>query len=235
MPIKTKDKIKEFSKKINIEFNDINFLKQAFVHKSYLNENHNFELGHNERLEFLGDAVLELVSTVFLYKKFPEKPEGELTNIRASLVNSDSLTDEAVKLNLESYLFLSHGESKDKNSKARKYILANCVEAIIGAIYLDSGYEKASEFIEKYILYKLENIMKKELYIDPKTKFQEKAQEIYNITPKYKLLEERGPDHKKVFTIGLYINNDLISKGKGESKQEAEIDAAKAGIKKQSW
>lgn len=235
MSIKTKDKIKEFSKKINIEFNNINFLKQAFVHKSYLNENHSFELGHNERFEFLGDAVLELVSTVYLYKHFPEKPEGELTNIRASLVNSDSLTDEAVRLNLEAYLFLSHGESKDKNSKARKYILANCVEAIIGAIYLDSGYEKASWFIEKNILYKLPNIMNKELYIDPKTKFQEKAQEVYNITPKYKLLEEKGPDHKKIFTIGLYINSDLISKGKGESKQEAEIDAAKAGIKKNNW
>ena len=230
-----KDKIQEFAKKINIEFKSLDLFKQAFVHKSFLNEHHNFKLNDNERLEFLGDAVLELVVTSFLYEKFPEKPEGELTNIRASLVNSESLAEEANVLQIESCLFLSRGESKESNTKARKYILANCVEAIIGAIYLDGGYETAKQFIEKHILYKLNNIMQKELYIDPKTKFQEKSQEIFNITPKYKLLEERGPDHNKIFTVGLFLDEKLISRGKGGSKQEAEIEAAKSGIKKNKW
>jgi len=230
-----KDKIQEFSKKIGIHFKDPELLKQAFVHKSFLNEHHSFKIGDNERLEFLGDAVLELISTNFLYKKFPEKPEGELTNIRASLVNSESLAQEAKKINVESCLFLSHGESKESNTKARKYILANCIEAIIGATYLDGGYEKAEKFVEKYILYKLDNIINNELYIDPKTKFQEKAQEIFNITPRYKLIEQHGPDHNKIFTIGLYLEGKLISKGKGGSKQEAEIGAAKSGLKKNNW
>ncbi len=230
-----KDKIHEFGKKIGLSFKDPELLKQAFVHKSFLNEHHNFKIGDNERLEFLGDAVLELISTIFLYKKFPEKPEGELTNIRASLVNSESLAEEAKKMNLEQYLFLSHGEAKESNTKARKYILANCIEAIIGAIYIDSGYEKAEKFVTKYILYKLENIIDNKLYIDPKTKFQEKAQEIFNITPKYKPLEERGPDHNKIFTVGLYLEDKLISRGKGGSKQEAEIEAAKMGLKKNNW
>jgi ribonuclease III len=230
-----KDKIQEFIKKIGIEVKNPDLLKQAFVHKSFLNEHHNFKLNDNERLEFLGDAVLELVSTSFLFDIFPEKPEGELTNIRASLVNSESLAEEANNLKIESCLFLSRGESKETNTKARKYILANCVEAIIGAIYLDSGYNNAKKFIEKYILYKLNKIMQQELYIDPKTKFQEKSQEAHNITPKYKLLEERGPDHNKIFTVGLFLDEKLVSKGKGSSKQEAEIEAAKAGLKKNNW
>lgn len=230
-----KDKIQEFAKKIKIEFHDLDLLRQAFVHKSFLNEHHSFKLSDNERLEFLGDAVLELVVTSFLYNEFKEKPEGELTNIRASLVNSESLAEEATKLEIESCLFLSRGESKEANTKARKYILANCVEAIIGAIYLDGGYETAQTFIKKYILYKLDDIIQRQLYIDPKTKFQEKAQEIFNITPHYELLEEAGPDHNKTFTVGLFLDEKLISRGKGSSKQEAEIEAARTGIKKNKW
>ncbi len=230
-----KDKIEQFSKKIKIPFNNLDLLKQAFVHRSFLNENHNFKLGHNERLEFLGDAVLELISTEYLFNKFPERPEGDLTNIRASIVNSKSLADSGEKLEIDKYLFLSRGESRDKNTKARRYILANCMEAIIGAIYLDQGYQKATEFIQKHFLYKADEIVEKELYMDPKTKFQEKAQEIFNITPHYKLLDEKGPDHKKTFTVGLYIEKKLITKGSGTSKQEAEVDAAELGLKKKTW
>lgn len=230
-----KDKIQEFAKKIKISFNDIDLLKQAFVHKSFLNENQNFKLKNNERLEFLGDAVLELITTDFLFRQFPEKPEGDLTNIRASLVNSNTLSDVAQKLEIDKYLFLSRGESKDKNSKARRYIMADSVEAIIGAIYIDKGYDEAKKFVEKNILYKVSEILEKELYMDPKTKFQEKAQEQYNITPKYKLIGEKGPDHNKIFTVGLYIDEKLISKSEGSSKQEAEINAATLGLKKQNW
>jgi ribonuclease III len=230
-----KDKIEQFSKKIKTPFNNIDLLRQAFVHRSFLNENHSFKLGHNERLEFLGDAVLELISTEYLFNKFPERPEGDLTNIRASLVNSKSLADSGEKLEIEKYLYLSHGESRDKSIKAKRYILANCMEAIIGAIYLDQGYEKAREFIDKYFLCKTDEIVEKELYLDPKTKFQEKAQEMFNITPHYKLLDEKGPDHKKIFTVGLYIEEKLITKATGTSKQEAEVNAAKLGLENKSW
>ncbi len=229
------DKIEEFSRQIGINFENIDLLKQAFVHRSYLNENPDFKLGHNERLEFLGDAVLELISTEYLFSKFPEKPEGDLTNIRASLVNSESLANTANDLQINKYLFLSHGESRDQNTKARRYILADCMEAIIGAIYLDQGYEEASKFIQKYFLYKTDEIVAKKLYLDPKTKFQEKAQEIYNITPHYELIAEQGPDHKKTFIVGLYLEQELISEGLGTSKQEAEVKAAEAGLKKKDW
>ena len=230
-----KDKIEQFSKKIKIPFDNLDLLRQAFVHRSFLNENHNFKLGHNERLEFLGDAVLELISTEYLFNQFPDRPEGDLTNIRASIVNSVSLADTGEKLEIEKYLYLSHGESRDKSTKARRYILANCMEAIIGAIYLDQGYEKAAEFINDHFLCKAQEIVEKELYMDPKTKFQEKAQEMYNITPHYKLLDEKGPDHKKTFTVGLYIEKKLVTKGTGTSKQEAEVNAAKLGLKKKNW
>ncbi|MCD4705275.1 ribonuclease III [bacterium] len=230
-----KDKILKFEKKIKLKFNNLELLRQAFVHRSYLNENPKFKLNHNERLEFLGDAVLELVTTDLLFYKFPDKPEGDLTNIRASLVNSASLARTANNLEIDEFLYLSHGESKDKDSKARRYILANCIEAIIGAIYLDLGYNYAKKFIEEYIMDMLDEVIEKKLYMDPKTKFQEKSQENYNITPKYKLLEESGPDHKKTFIIGLYVDEKLISKGQGSSKQEAEVDAARIGLEKKDW
>ncbi len=225
----------KLEKKIGIEFKNKNYLKQSVVHRSYINEHPDFELGHNERLEFLGDAVLEIVVTEYLYHNFPDTPEGELTNWRASLVNSEMLAKVAHEINLEDNIYLSKGEAKDGNSKARRYILANAVEALIGAIYLDQGIGSAKKFIKKFMIAKLDNILKNELYLDPKSKFQEKAQEKYGLTPHYKVLNETGPDHDKIFEVGLYIDNELVAKGKGSSKQEAQIKAAGKGIKKKNW
>ncbi len=230
--------MKKFSlleKTIGIKFKNKDFLAQSVVHRSYLNENPKFRLYHNERLEFLGDAVLEIIVTEFLYKNYPKTPEGDLTNWRASLVNSKMLATVAKEINLEKYLFLSKGEAKDKNTKARQYIVANAVEALIGAIYLDQGIKKSEKFVKKYMLSKLDNILSNELFLDSKSKFQEKSQEVYKITPHYKVLKESGPDHERIFEIGLYLKNKLITKGKGSSKQEAQVDAAAEGIKKYNW
>jgi len=218
-----------------VKFNNLDLLRQAVVHRSYLNEHPDFELPHNERLEFLGDAVLEIVVTEYLFNHFPETPEGDLTNWRASLVNAKMLADIAKEIGLESYLYLSRGEAKDKNTKARQYILANAIEALIGAIYLDQGIRSVKKFIKKFILEKLDYILSHQLYIDPKSRFQEKAQEELGITPNYKVLSESGPDHAKIFEIGLYAGDDLIAKGKGSSKQEAQMEAAKKGIIKKGW
>lgn len=230
--------MKNFSKleeAIGLKFDNPDLLKQSVVHRSYLNENPSFALHHNERLEFLGDAVLEIVVTEYLYKHFPDTPEGDLTNWRASLVNAKLLAYIAQELDLESYLYLSKGESKDKNSKARQYILANAIEALIGAIYLDQGIKVARKFVTNYIISKLDNILENKLYQDPKSKFQEKAQEIYKVTPHYKVMKETGPDHAKLFEVGLYLEDKLISVGQGTSKQEAQVHAAVKGIKKQGW
>ena len=227
--------LKKLEGLIGVKFSDINFLKQSVVHRSYLNENPQFKLHHNERLEFLGDAVLEIIVTEHLYKNYPDTPEGDLTNWRASLVNSKMLALIASEIQLEEFIYLSKGEAKDNNSKARQYILANAVEALIGAIYLDQGIKKATKFVKNNILVKLENILKNELYLDPKSKFQEKAQEIYKATPHYKVLKESGPDHAKTFNVGLYLGEEQISKGKGFSKQEAQVDAAQKGLKKKKW
>lgn len=222
-------------KRIGLKFKNRDYLKQAVVHRSYLNEHPTFKLGHNERLEFLGDAVLEIIVTEHLYHNFPDTPEGDLTNWRASLVNSKMLSQIAKEINLEKHLYLSKGESKDKDSKARQYILANAVEALIGAIYLDQGKEPVEKFIHQSIVSKLDDILEKKLYLDPKSKFQEKAQELIGITPHYKVLHEEGPDHAKLFEVGLYIGDELISKGKGSSKQEAQVDAAEKGIEEKNW
>ncbi len=230
--------MKDFSKfeeVIGVKFKNIELLKQAVVHRSYLNEHANFELGHNERLEFLGDAVLEIVVTEYLFNTYPDTPEGELTNWRASLVNSKMLATVATEIGLDKYLYLSKGEAKDANSKARQYIIANAVEALIGAIYLDQGIKPAGKFVKARMLTKLENILSNQLYLDPKSRFQEKAQEISKTTPHYKVLKESGPDHAKVFEVGLYLENDLIAKGKGSSKQDAQVKAARNGIKKMEW
>ena len=230
--------MKDFSKleeKIGVNFENKDLLTQAVVHRSYLNEHPNFGLPHNERLEFLGDAVLEIVVTEYLYKNFPETPEGDLTNWRASLVNAKMLAFIAEKIKLEKYLYLSRGESKDANSKARQYILANAMEALIGAIYLDKGIKSASKFIHEYIIVELENILENKLYMDPKSRFQEKAQEVHGITPQYRVLSEEGPDHAKTFEVGVYIGDDLIATGTGTSKQEAQVEAAEAGIKEKDW
>ena len=226
--------IKKLADSWGIKFNDYDILRQAHVHRSYLNEHRNFELAHNERLEFLGDAVLELSVTEYLYKNY-KNPEGELTNWRASLVNGQMLAEISKDLGIEKNLFLSKGESKDQNGKARNYILANAVEACIGAIYLDQGWDVTDEFIKKYVLIKLPEILKSKAYIDPKSSFQEKSQELYSVTPNYKVLEESGPDHNKFFKVGVYINKEKIAEGEGNSKQEAQIDAARNGIKEKKW
>ncbi len=218
---------------LGVTFADKKILKTALIHRSYINENPSAG-EHNERLEFLGDAVLELVVTDHLYRNYPN-PEGDLTNWRAALVNSRMLAQIARENNIEEHLLMSRGESKDANTKARQYILANAVEAIIGAIYLDQGYESAKTFIEKNILSKLEYILENKLYIDAKSKFQEDAQAKTGITPTYHVLSESGPDHAKHFTVGIYLEEELIAKGSGTSKQEAQMDAAKNALDKKGW
>lgn len=226
--------LKKLEKNLAVVFKNKDLLKTAIVHRSYLNEHKNFELDHNERLEFLGDAVLELVTTDYLYKNFPN-PEGELTNWRASLVNAKMLAAIAHTLEIEDFLYMSKGESQDANPKARNYILANAVEAIIGAIYLDQGLEVAREFINQNMLSRLTNILENQLYLDPKSKFQEKSQEIFNVTPVYKVLEESGPDHNKFFKVGVYLNHEMVAEGEGTSKQEAQVKAAQAAIEAKGW
>ena len=227
------DNISKLEKKIGIRFNNKDMLQQALVHRSYLNENPDFSLEDNERLEFLGDAVLEMVITEYLYQNYPN-PEGELTNWRAALVNAKMLAEVADRLEVNNYLLLSRGEAKDIG-RARQYISANAFEALIGAIFLDQGYEKVSQFIKKEILKKLPQIIKQKLYQDPKSCFQEKAQDGFGITPVYEVLKEWGPDHAKQFIVGVYLNQELIAKGQGASKQEAQEKAAEAGLKKKKW
>lgn len=219
--------------KINVLFKDPSILKIALIHRSYLNE-HPEEPEHNERLEFLGDAVLELVVTDYLYRNF-DNPEGDLTNWRAALVNSHMLASIATECKLGDYLLLSKGEAKDSNSKARQYILANAFEALIGAIYLDQGYEAARVFIAEWLLVKLKHILENKLYIDAKSKFQEEAQAKTGITPTYHVLDETGPDHAKHFKIGVYLEHELVASGDGTSKQEAQMSAAEAGLKAKGW
>jgi ribonuclease-3 len=223
-----------FADGIKVNFNDISYLRQAFTHRSYLNEHRHIDYDHNERLEFLGDAVLELVVTDYLYRHYPEKPEGELTAYRAALVNTVSLAETAKDLKINDYLLLSKGEAKD-TGRARQYILADTVEAIIGAIYLDQGYEMAEQFIADYILYKVKEIVAKNLWQDAKSSFQEKAQEFTSTTPDYEVLSEIGPDHNKKFTVGVFIGDEQVATGDGHSKQEAEQKAAREGLEKKGW
>lgn len=226
-------KLSSLEKKLGVKFKNKDILKQALVHRSYLNEHPNFKLDQNERLEFLGDAVLELIVTEYLFKNY-DNPEGELTAWRAALVNGKMLAKVAQKLNLEDYLLLSHGESKD-SGRARKYILANALEAVIGAIYLDQTYKMAEKFVKKIVLSQLETILKSKLYIDAKSKFQEKSQEKAGITPEYRVLDETGPDHDKNFIVGVFLEDKLIAKGQGHSKQIAQQEAAKKGLGKNGW
>jgi len=226
--------LSKLEKKLGVIFKDKDYLKHALVHRSYINEHPRFSLGHNERLEFLGDAVLELVVTEYIYKNY-DNPEGDLTNWRASLVNAKMLSEISYELGLEEYLYLSKGESRDKNSKARQYILADAFEAVVGAIYLDRGMKKTRDFIKEKLLIKLEYILEHELYLDPKSKLQEFTQEKYSITPNYKVLEETGPDHDKKFVVGVYLNKKKIAQGIGSSKQEAQVEAAQSALQKNNW
>ena len=223
-----------FEQATNIEFKNKALLQQAFTHRSFLNENQALGLSHNERVEFLGDAVLELVVTEYLFLEFPTKTEGELTSYRASLVNTVSISEVARELDMEKYLLLSRGEAKD-TGRARQSILANTFESVIGALYLDQGYEPAKHFIHTYLLPRLEKIVQKNLFRDSKSFFQEKAQEFDGFTPSYQLLSEIGPDHDKQFTVGVFVGKKKIAEGKGHSKQEAEQDAAENGLTARGW
>jgi len=225
--------VEKIQENLGIEFNDKKLIEQAFIHRSYINENPNSKLKNNERLEFLGDAVLELIVTEYLFNNYPN-PEGELTVWRAALVNSKMLAEVADKLDFNNYLLLSKGEQND-SGRARQYILANTIEAVIGAIYIDQGYGKSKEFIDNNILSELERILDKKLYIDPKSHFQEQAQSKTGITPNYELIKEQGPDHNKEFEIGVYLEDELVAKGKGPSKQIAQEQAAKKGLNKKGW
>ncbi len=227
------EKISELEKKIGIKFKKQDLLLQALTHRSYLNENPKWHLDHNERLEFLGDAVLELVVTEYLYNKYPN-PEGDLTNWRAALVNAIMMAKVSAKIDLNDYLLLSRGESKDIG-RARQYILANALEAVIGAIYLDRGYEAASDFISRFIIDELPKILEEKAYKDYKSLFQERAQDEAGITPTYEVLKEWGPDHAKHFRIGVFLEKDLIGEGEGPSKQDGQQEAAKDALKRKEW
>lgn len=216
---------------LGVSFRDQGLLKEALTHRSYLNENPKWPLPHNERLEFLGDAVLELVVTEHLYAQFPDSPEGRLTAVRAALVNYQNLAAVGKKINLEDFIFLSRGEAKD-TGRAREVILANAMEALLGAIYLDQGYGAAKRTIVTLILPEVDKIIAEEKYRDPKSLLQEKVQTLFKITPVYKVLGEDGPDHDKMFEVGVFVNDELQGKGEGPSKQEAETKAAEAALPK---
>lgn len=209
--------------------NDVSLYVSAFTHRSYLNEHRGFDLPHNERLEFLGDAVLELVSTEHLYKNY-DHPEGELTNFRSALVNYKILAQIGRRIGLEKYLLMSRGEAKD-TGRARQVILANTIEALIGALYLDLGYDACQQFIEKEILVELPDIITGGTYVDPKSRLQETIQDQHGVTPTYRVISESGPDHNKVFVVASFMDKKELGRGEGPSKQEGEIAAAENALK----
>lgn len=222
-----------YAAKLGLAFKNLDILEEALTHRSYLNE-HKTSKAHNERLEFLGDAVLELATTHFLFNKFPLKPEGDLTAFRASLVNTFSLADTAELIGLNDMLLLSKGESKD-TGRARQIILANAFEAVLGAVYLDQGYDAAEAFVAKHLYAKIDDVIAKRAWQDAKSRFQEAAQEKKGITPAYKTIEEVGPDHDKKFMVAAMLGHEELSRGEGKSKQEAEQDAAQNALAKTGW
>lgn len=223
-----------FEKKVGFTFKNKELLQRAFTHRSYVNENREVAKEHNERLEFLGDAVLELVITDFLYNKYPERPEGELTAFRAALVNTQSISAAATELGMNDFLLLSRGEAKD-TGRARQYILANTFEAFIGALYLDQQYGAARSFIEATLFGKIDKIVEERLWQDSKSYFQEKVQEEFSETPSYELVREAGPDHDKKFIVAAVVMGKPVAQGEGRSKQEAEQAAARKAIEVKGW
>ncbi len=220
------------AKTIGITFKNEDLLTEALTHRSYLNEFPRWRLPHNERLEYLGDAVLELLVSEELFEKFPEYPEGQLTVLRAALVNYQILAKVAEHIGLQQFILMSRGEKKD-TGKAREVILANAMEALIGAMYIDQGFEATRPFVAKFVMNNLDEVLKTKSYRDAKSELQEFVQERMKMTPTYKVLDESGPPHKRVFTMGVYFGEKLIAEGKGTSKQEAELEAAKNALKKQ--
>jgi ribonuclease III len=221
-------------KTTKIKFKDENLINRAFTHKSFINEYKGDDLKDNERLEFLGDAVLELATTIHLFDKYPEKDEGRMTAFRSALVKGKHLAEVGKNLDLGSYLYLSNGEERS-GGREKNYILANVVEAFIGAIYVEHGFDIAEKFISEFILNNLENIIKDGLHLDAKSKFQEIAQEKEGVTPNYELISDEGPDHDKTFIMGVFINEEKIAEGTGSSKQKAEENAAENALKVKGW
>lgn len=226
--------LKKLESMLGVKFADTNVLLSAITHRSYLNEHREATQEHNERLEFLGDAVLELVVTDFLFHKYPDKPEGDLTAIRAALVNTVSLSESSTKLGVNDFLLMSKGEAKD-TGRARAYILANAFEALIGALYIDQGYEAAKQFIDANLFHKTEMIVEKRLWQDAKSRFQELSQEHHSVTPTYETTDQVGPDHDRVFTVAVYLGKEKIAEGQGRAKQEAEQEAAEKAIEAKNW
>jgi ribonuclease-3 len=224
----------EFEKAIGVEFVDKELLAQAFTHRSYLNEHRELTRGHNERLEFLGDAVLELIVTRYLFDRYPKQDEGDLTSYRSALVNTNTLSDTAAEVGMNQYLLLSRGEAKD-TGRARSYILANTYEAVVGAIYMDRGYDEAKGFVERTLLPKIDLIVEERAFVDSKSRLQEIAQDKLSITPTYQTQRESGPDHDKRFEVAAYIGDERAGIGLGKSKQEAEQAAARATLKLKNW
>jgi len=228
------NKFAALEKTLAFSFQNRDLLLQALTHRSFLNENPSSRVGHNERLEFLGDAVLELAVTEALYVQFPDKPEGELTSFRAALVNAKMLADVGMGLGISDFMLLSRGEAKD-TGRARQYILANAMESLIGAMYLDQGYAPARDFIARAVLSRMPEVLDKKLYKDPKSLFQEEAQERVGITPTYEVLREWGPDHDRHFVIGAFLADELVAEGEGPSKQIAQEEAARNGLHAKGW
>src|SRR3989344_934747 len=224
----------KFEKMAGGTFQNKNLLKQAFTHRSYINENRGLMLEHNERLEFLGDAVLELIITDYLYNHLKDSSEGELTSLRSALVNADTCSRVAQTLGVNGFLLLSKGEAKD-TGRARQYILANTLEAIIGAIYIDQGYDVAKKFILTHIAPLVEEVLASGDWVDAKSRFQEKAQEYMGMTPVYKTVRESGPDHDKYFTVTVSVGNEMCGEGRGKSKQDAEQEAARQALEAKDW
>lgn len=220
----------ELEAALGVVFKNKNLLKEALTHRSYLNENPEWSVPHNERLEYLGDAVLELIVSLHLFRNFPEKEEGELTTLRAALVNFQMLARVASDMKLHDWLFLSRGEAKD-TGRAREAILANTMESLLGAIYIDRGYEEAEKLVQTYVIPHLDEIIAEALHRDPKSTLQELAQEKMKVTPSYRVLKEEGPAHQKRFYVGVFFGEDLKAQGEGLSKQEAETLAAKVALK----
>lgn len=225
---------KLFQQRIGYQFNNERLLEQAFTHRSYLNENRELGRDHNERLEFLGDAVLELAVTEFLFAKYPDKPEGDLTAYRAALVNTQSISDAATKLGMNDFLLLSRGEARD-TGRARQIILANAFEALIGAIYLDAGYGASQKFIGSQLFHKTDEVVSKRLWQDAKSRLQEIAQGLVGTTPTYELMSQSGPDHEKRFVVAARVGEERLATGEGRSKQEAEQDAAQKALAAKRW
>jgi ribonuclease III len=223
--------LSKVEKVLGVEFGTKSLLYEALTHRSYLNENPGWEYSHNERLEYLGDAVLELITTEFLFANYKDYSEGQLTAIRAALVNYQFLAKVAKEMNLDEFIFVSKGEAQD-TGKAKEVILANTFESVLGAIYLDKGYDISAKFVKEKVLVSTAEIIEKGLYRDPKSLLQEIIQDRLRVTPTYNVLSESGPDHQKVFKVGVYFNEDLITEGEGLSKQEAEIKAAEKALEK---